>query len=337
MLSEKTPQLEIPSIKFVLPCEIVTEHLLPLIRREFSLELINRRGLSQLQVAKILGVTQPAVSNYLHSNPKLNPELMRGYGEIKRLVRDLSDDLLRGILNQVDAIGGICSVCLKMRNRGPICSIHSVIVNDLKNDRCTVCMVDFAGYKNRSREDYEIIEGVRQALMLIEESRELAPLIPEIGMNITFAKSDPKDTSDVVGIPGRIRSVGGKPRAASNPEFGGSSHVARAVLSMMRFHPTLRSAISLKYYPELIEICKKIGITVSFFDRSEEPTNIKDVDGLTIPWGIEQAMKKSSGIPTLIYDTGGIGKEPMIFLFGTTPQKVARLARKISLEYMRYN
>jgi hypothetical protein len=334
MPDEKPVTQEIPaSIKLRLPCEIVTEHFLPLVRRELAQELVKRRGVSQLQAAKLLGVTQPAVSNYMHTQPKIRRELLESAGEIERLTRDFSEDLLGGRLAQSEALGRICSLCIRMRNRGPICSIHADEIKDLQMDHCSLCLSDLMGFRERSQEDYEAVEIVRQALQVVEGTKELSVLIPEIGMNITYAKPGAVETRNVVGVPGRIHSIGLYPRSVHPPEFGGSSHVARAVLSMMSFQPSLRSAISLRFDWKVVEICRELSLVVSSFDRAEEPLEVKSVDGRTIQWGVEQAVKRSGEPPRVIYDTGDMGKEPLIFLFGQTPLEVAQLAVRIAKEY----
>jgi len=333
-MSEKAVSQEIPmSIRLRMPCEVVTEHLFPLIRRELAQELVNERGVSQLRAARILGVTQPAVSNYLHSKPKIRNELEESIKDVERLVKDLSEDLLRGRLTQVEALRKICGLCIQMRNRGTVCSIHSEEIPSLQPDRCSLCLMDLSAIRERSLEEYEAVENVRLALQLIEGTRELALLIPEIGMNIAYAKPGATNVEEVVAVPGRIRPIGGRPRAAGSPEFGASSHVARAVLTMMRFEPSLRSAISLKFDWKAVEICRDMGLIVSFFDRSKEPMEVKTVDGRTIPWGVEQAVKRSKGTPSVIYDLGDIGKEPMIFLYGLTALEVAQLAATVAREY----
>jgi hydroxymethylpyrimidine/phosphomethylpyrimidine kinase len=168
---------------------------------------------------------------------------------------------------------------------------------------------------------------------MIEATEEMAALIPEIGMNIVYAKPEASAMEEVVGVPGRIRPLRGSPRASSAPEFGGSSHVSRAVLKMMRYEPSTLSAISLKFEGNLVEICRENGLTVSFFDRREEPPEVKRVDGRTIPWGVRRAVEAIRGAPDVVYDEGDIGKEPMIFLFGRTPQEVANRVIRIATEY----
>jgi len=67
--------------------EVVTEELLPAIRSVMASRLQEEYGLNQYEIAEILEVTQPAVSQYL-SQKRAN----------QRIVKDLKDDPQTGIL-----------------------------------------------------------------------------------------------------------------------------------------------------------------------------------------------------------------------------------------------
>jgi len=47
------------------PCEIVVWYVLPTIRRELARELVDFYGMKQAKVAKLFGVTDAAISQYL--------------------------------------------------------------------------------------------------------------------------------------------------------------------------------------------------------------------------------------------------------------------------------
>lgn len=170
------------------------------------------------------------------------------------------------------------------------------------------------------------IENLKKAVEIIQNSEEFAAFIPEVRSNIVMAKENAKDVNDVAGIPGRITIVHGKPRAFVEPEFGVSSHMARLVLSTMKHDSSKRSAMNIKYSPEIIEICEKLGLKVSFYDRNEEPEDVMQVEGGTIPWGVENAIKRIGDIPDIIYHKGAWGKEPSITIIGTSAVDVAKIA-----------
>ena len=170
------------------------------------------------------------------------------------------------------------------------------------------------------------IENLKKAVEIIQNSEEFAEFIPEVRSNIVLAKKNAKDVTDIAGIPGRITVVHGKPRAFVEPAFGVSSHMARLVLSMMKHDPSKRSAMNIKYSPKIIEICEKLGLKVSFYDRNDEPEDVRQVEGGTIPWGVETAIKRIGDIPDIIYHRGAWGKEPSITLVGTSAVEVAKMA-----------
>ena len=169
------------------------------------------------------------------------------------------------------------------------------------------------------------IDKLKKAVEILETCEEFAAFIPEVRSNIVMAKENAKDVNDVAGIPGRITTVHGKPKAFMEPEFGVSSHMARLVLSIMKHDWKKRSAINIKYDPKIIEICEKLGLKVSFYDRTNEPEDIRQVEGGTIPWGVEDAIKKIGDIPDVIYHKGAWGKEPSISLIGDSAVDVAKM------------
>jgi predicted fused transcriptional regulator/phosphomethylpyrimidine kinase len=96
-------------------------------------------------------------------------------------------------------------------------------------------------------------------------------------------------------------------------------------LSIMKHDQSKRSAMNIKYDPKIIEICEKLGLKVSFYDRNDEPEDVKQVEGGTIPWGVEAATRKIGDIPDVIYHRGAWGKEPSISIIGTTAVDVAKM------------
>lgn len=95
-----------------------------------------------------------------------------------------------------------------------------------------------------------------------------------------------------------------------------------------------RSAINIKYDKKIIKIAKDINLTISSYDRREEPKKIKEKEGSTISWGAKAAIDKIGQIPDLIYHKGDWGKEPMINIVGTDPINLAKLTVKIAKIYV---
>ena len=73
-------------------------------------------------------------------------------------------------------------------------------------------------------------------------------------------------------------------------------------------------------------------MAISFYDRGKEPKEVKSVEGMTIPWGVKEAIKNAGKAPDAIYHRGDIGKEPMIVIFGEHAYDLAKFAIKLVRE-----
>ncbi len=91
------------------PCESVVWDVLPSIRAAIAGELLNR-GMPQNEISKVLGITPPAVSQYVSKK--------RGYSiefgqEAKASISELADDLIN---ERVDnPLDRICEICRMLR------------------------------------------------------------------------------------------------------------------------------------------------------------------------------------------------------------------------------
>ena len=134
---------------------------------------------------------------------------------------------------------------------------------------------------------------------------------------------------DVLGISGRIVKTGQKVTKVGNLEYGGSKHVATAILTMNKKFPHIRSAINLKLQKETIVNLEKNRFIVKNYDRVKESSRNKIKEGSSIKWGITQALRDSKEPPDAIFHKGDFGKESMIIIFGSTPNSVIEKISKI--------
>lgn len=147
-------------------------------------------------------------------------------------------------------------------------------------------------------------------------------LIPECQTNFVYSKQGPKSIADVLGVSGRIVKAGKRPVVAGNLEYGGSRHVASAVLAMQKKFPEIRSAINIRYDQNTIRKFQKTKSRILSYDRSDEPIKTKNKENSSISWGVQNAVRHSADAPDVIYHTGDMGKEPMIIVFGKNPKQV---------------
>lgn len=181
---------------------------------------------------------------------------------------------------------------------------------------------------------FRVLEKLRRAVEVIERSDWISMFIPESQSNLVMSIENPESLEDVAGIPGRIVKIDNRAKASSHPWFNSSRHVASAILALIKRDPSTRSGMNIRYDDRIISAARELGYIVSSYDRRDEPPEIKDVEGRTIPWGVETALEKTRGkTPDMIYHTGDWGKEPMILVFGEDPlkviEKIEKIARKI--------
>ena len=228
-------------------------------------------------------------------------------------------------------------------NRGSGC-IHSasVLYSIVKNKNIKKAL-EFAKKNtfNSIKNSKKIGKGI--AITNMEESNEIKLLnsineftkikniyknIPECQTNFVYSKQKPKSIKEILGISGRIVKSGEEVIVAGDLVYGGSKHVATALLTVNKKYSKIQSAINVKYKNDTISKIKKLKLTTYDYDRNHEPKNVKN-GGSTIEWGIKNAIKNSTKPPDIIYHKGDFGKEPMIIVFAETPDIVIKKILKI--------
>ena len=188
-------------------------------------------------------------------------------------------------------------------------------------------------WTDRNAQLYCCIAELDNALALLRDSR-IGRLLPEIQSNLGFALAAAETPDDVVAFPGRIIRLYDSITTVSPPRPGASRHIAKIILTAMKYNPAYRSAMALCYSPQLIGCIRSLCFTVGEFDRREEPKNVKEIEGSSLEWGTKNAIEAAGGIvPDIIFDRGDVGKEPVTRVLGTSPADVAGKIIKIAQEY----
>ena len=197
--------------------------------------------------------------------------------------------------------------------------------NSIKNAKSVGYGIDITQIKSRDVIHTELTHAVNKFV----EIKNIYKNIPECQTNFVFSKKNPKSLKDILGISGRIVKTGNTVTMAGNLSYGGSKHVATALITMNKKYPEIRSAINLKYNKENITKLRKAGLLISSYDRSAEPKNVKNKDGSSVGWGVKHAIKNSEEPPDVIYHKGDFGKEPMIIIFAKTPTLIIEKISKL--------
>jgi len=75
--------------------------------------------------------------------------------------------------------------------------------------------------------------------------------------------------------------------------------------------------MNLRFSEENVRRLEESGLRVGSFERSEEPEMVSSME-----WGTTQAIRRCGDVPDVIFDRGGMGKEPMIRVLGRDPHDV---------------
>src|SRR3989338_11689302 len=197
--------------------------------------------------------------------------------------------------------------------------------NSIKNAKRAGHGINITQIKSKDVIHTELTHAVNKFV----EIKNIYKSIPECQTNFVFSKKNPKSVKDIVGISGRIVKTGNTVTMAGDLSYGGSKHVATALITMNKKYPEIRSAINLKYNKENIIKLRKARLLISSYDRSAEPKNVKNKDGSSVGWGVKYAIKHSEDPPDVIYHKGDFGKEPMTIIFAKTPTLIIEKISKL--------
>ena len=115
------------------PCLVVVRYILPAVSAHIAKELTERHGLKRSEVARKMGITPAAVTQYLESiRGGAAMDLIERSEEATQIIAKTADGLARDEFSVYDVLGNICAVCRAMRSSGLICKIHKDMLPSLK-------------------------------------------------------------------------------------------------------------------------------------------------------------------------------------------------------------
>lgn len=182
----------------------------------------------------------------------------------------------------------------------------------------------------RESERYSTLLRVVEAVRILEGIEDARRIAPEVGVNVAMSLPYASSIEDVAAVPGRLQLIGRKLKATSYPEFGASRHLARYILTARSYDHSVRAAVNIAYSEETLARLRGIGLKVSWYDRREEPPEVKAEEGATVPWGMRVAVERVGSVPDAVFHKGDWGKEPMIVLLGSDAVKLAEVVREVS-------
>jgi predicted transcriptional regulator len=122
----------------ILPEELASKSVIPAIRALVVKRLVEEHGMTQQEAAKLLGVTQPAVSKYLHQKRGASIRLT-GIREIDRATGDIADMVSSHRVKAIEVMSKIEEACDYVRRNRYMCDLHKRLEPSMDIDSCHVC------------------------------------------------------------------------------------------------------------------------------------------------------------------------------------------------------
>ena len=104
------------------PCESFARFALPTFRLLVARDLIEKHGFTQTEAARRLGITQSAISQYVHSKRGLRAvaRFEEEKDMIERAVDEIAEDIAGSEKRAEEISESFCKLCLVLREKGKV-------------------------------------------------------------------------------------------------------------------------------------------------------------------------------------------------------------------------
>jgi predicted fused transcriptional regulator/phosphomethylpyrimidine kinase/predicted transcriptional regulator len=296
--------------------EVVVEEFLPTFRSLLAADL-RERGLTQHEVAELLGVSQSAVSKYAHGDVATDSEVA-AEDRVKDTVERVGEGLASGDVSQVQALVEAEVLVRQLSARGDLLAERHEAANPALADYDGDFRVHDADSEVRVRE--QVLSSVRRGVRMLEHTSGFATLIPAVGANLVECTPDADTVEDVAGVPGRILDVMGRTEVPAEPEFGVSAYVATVLLAARSGGSDARAALNVAYSEDAVETLEAVGYEAVEFDPAGESSGDDSY--------VREAVARGESVDVL-YQTGGYGVEPIVYLLADSSPDAVRMAREL--------
>ena len=290
--------------------EIVVDEFLPTFRSLLAEELRDRDK-TQSEVAELLGISQSAVSKYAHGDVERNQQIIEDE-RVQELIDRLVAGLTTGDMTPVEALIE-AEVCIRELEQGGIlATLHTEAVPELAEYDGELAVHD---PESRLRESSRVRASIRRGLRILQNTGGFAQQIPAVGSNLVECLDDAETIEDVAAVPGRILDVRGQVTIPGEPEFGVSQHVASVLLAARRHGSGARATVNVRYDEALLDELATQGHVTAEFDAERD-----------VETAVGDTLERQPDA-NVLYQSGGFGIEPIIYILGPDAPTVAQRVR----------
>ena len=293
---------------------------IPSFRKILAKEL-TRRGLSQTDIARSLGITQAAVSKMLRGNRNLLirelEDLNVPFSELEVVARKVADYISKGEINTAGMLAN--RYWLLILASGDACKAHEKY--GWRKSECYICTK--VVYPDIDVSKGLVMADIERALIVLSSSDYFSSLIPEVLTNLAVAIPGAKGLHDIIAIPGRISRDNKGGILYRKPEFGASRHLGGILLAIGGKY---RAVMNIKYDKFVEEALVTLELKFKEFSSSEYPA--ANPVAAAAPVLLDECPECQ-----VLVDSGADYIEPNVYIFGRRAVEVANLAVSLAEVY----
>jgi len=300
------------------PEAVALNSYIPVMRRLIAREL-KRRGVSQTEIARMLGITQAAVSKILRSQLAATNVQTRGLDvgstEIRLVAEKAAELLYEKNINEAGIL--VNRYWWLIAASGDACRAHERY--GWRKSECYICTKLVYPQLDISRGI--TLADLERGLLILSCSKTFHLLIPEVRSNFAAAIPGARNIYDVAAVPGRISKTANGEILYKRPAFGASRHLASILLSISGRY---RAVLNIRFDERIRRILEDLGVVYGEFSSVEGSGNVA-----------AQVYRVFEECPScrVAVDLGGRGVEPATYIFGERAVHVAELAAEIAEIY----
>ena len=121
------------------PCEVVVKCVLPVIRAMLATTLATKYHMKQVEIARLLKVSQPAVSLY-YRRIRGKAMSIENDAQIMQLIEKFAQSLAKNEVSQEDFMLRFCQICTVIRAKGLMCHLHKMFDPTVDTEKCKICI-----------------------------------------------------------------------------------------------------------------------------------------------------------------------------------------------------
>jgi predicted transcriptional regulator len=122
-------------------CEMIVVDILPIVRKELSIELVDTHKMKKVAVARMFGISGTAVSQYIHGS-RGNRSILENSPSYEKFMEEIKISAERLATNKIGAVDELCRLCDLARTMGMLDHLHYEMKATAPLHKCPECPRD---------------------------------------------------------------------------------------------------------------------------------------------------------------------------------------------------